>query len=77
MTAAMQAGAIRLAAVRALGQIGGQAAIDALTELYHDANLAVRWRSREALTCLLDCRTLPQRRPRPDYQGDSLVRILQ
>jgi len=77
MTASVQTEAIRLAAIQALGQIGGQAAIDALTELYHDANLAVRWRSREALTCLLDCRTLPQRRPRPDYQGDSLVRILQ
>jgi HEAT repeat protein len=53
---------VRLAAVSALGSLGGEAAIDMLIGLLNDADIVIRWEAQEALDKLL---TAPEDQPEP------------
>lgn len=44
---------VRLAAVSALGNLGGETAIDTLIGLLNDADIVIRWEAQEALDKLL------------------------
>jgi HEAT repeat protein len=44
---------VRLAAVRAIGALGGEAAIDALIGLLNDSDIVIRWEVQAALDRLL------------------------
>ncbi len=44
---------VRLAAVGAVGSLGGEAAIDTLIGLLNDADIVIRWEAQEALDRLL------------------------
>ena len=66
----------RLAAIEALGMIGGDEAVDALLPLSADADLAVRWQAQDVLDTLLAGKTLSPSRRSVTALEEPLVRVI-